>query len=70
MQLHPVLIAYFAPEVALPVVSALAGVFGFLMMIGRAPFRLAAKGFRRITGGRQDAAKGPDAQTVRPPQAP
>jgi hypothetical protein len=38
--------AYFSPEVALPVASALAAAVGFLMMVGRAPFRFAARGIR------------------------
>jgi hypothetical protein len=62
--------AYFAPEVAIPVVSALAGVVGFLMAIGRAPFRMVSKGFRRLTGGGKDAAKAPDQESVQPSQAP
>lgn len=47
------LFAYFTPEVALPVASALAAAFGFLMMIGRAPFRLAARGLRAVFRGRK-----------------
>lgn len=66
---HTMLLAYFAPEVALPVASALAGVFGFLLMVGRAPFRLAAKGFRRLVGAGDETAKAPKDETARPPQA-
>jgi hypothetical protein len=66
----PMLIAYIAPEVALPVVSALAGVFGFLLAVGRAPFRLAAKGLRKLTGGGRDAEKEPGHDAARPPQVP
>lgn len=44
-------LAYFTPEVALPVASVVAASFGFLMMIGRAPFRLAARGFRAVFRG-------------------
>jgi len=40
------LIAYFTPEVALPVASVIAASFGFLMMIGKAPFRLLARAFK------------------------
>jgi len=43
------ILAYFSPEVILPVASIFAAGFGFLMMLGRAPFRLAAKGFRALT---------------------
>ena len=68
MQTCPILIAYFAPEVVLPVASVFAGLVGFLMMIGRAPFRLASKGFRSLKGGGRNAAKGPDHRTVQPPQ--
>jgi hypothetical protein len=45
------LFAYFTPEVALPVASAVAAVFGFIMMVGRAPFRFAAKGLRAASRG-------------------
>jgi hypothetical protein len=40
------LFAYFAPEVALPVASVLAAAFGFVMMVGKAPFKLAARALR------------------------
>jgi hypothetical protein len=40
------ILAYFTPEVALPVASALAAALGFLMMVGRAPFRWAGRGIR------------------------
>jgi len=43
--------AYFAPEVAFPLASALAAVVGFVMLVGRAPFRLAAQGFRYAARG-------------------
>lgn len=42
--------AYFAPEVALPVASAIAACLGFLMMVGRAPFQFAARAFRAVKG--------------------
>jgi hypothetical protein len=45
--------AYFAPEVALPLASALAAVVGFLMMVGRAPFQFVARAFRAVKGGRK-----------------
>ncbi len=38
--------AYFTPEVTLPVASAVAAIFGFIMMVGRAPFRYAARSLR------------------------
>lgn len=41
-----VVLAYFTPEVMLPMASVLAAAFGFLVMVGMAPFRLAAKGLR------------------------
>jgi hypothetical protein len=40
------ILAYFSPEVVLPVASVVTAVFGFIMMVGRAPFRAAARGFR------------------------
>jgi hypothetical protein len=50
--------AYFAPEVALPVASAVAAALGFLMMVGRAPFRIAARGIRAVMrGGRKVTEK-------------
>ena len=41
-------LAYFTPEVALPVASVVAAAFGFLMMIGRAPFQFLARGLRAM----------------------
>jgi hypothetical protein len=38
--------AYFSPDVALPVASVLAGVVGFFMMLGRAPYRAVARTVR------------------------
>jgi hypothetical protein len=38
--------AYFAPEVVMPMASALVVGFGFFMMVGRAPFRFAARTWR------------------------
>jgi hypothetical protein len=46
-----VLFAYFTPDVALPVASAVAAVFGFIMLVGRTPIRIAAKGFRWAARG-------------------
>ena len=38
--------AYFAPEIVLPAASAIVAGFGFIMMVGRAPFRFVARSFR------------------------
>ena len=40
------ILAYFSPEVVLPVASVFAAALGFVMMVGRAPFRFAARGLR------------------------
>ena len=40
------ILAYFSPDVTLPVASALAAASGFLMLIGRAPLRLGARALR------------------------
>ena len=40
------ILAYFTPEVVLPVASIVAAAFGFLMMVGRLPFQVAARGLR------------------------
>jgi hypothetical protein len=40
------LFAYFSPDVTLPVASILAGAFGFILMVGRAPFRFVGRLFR------------------------
>ena len=49
------ILAYFSPEVVLPVASVVTAVFGLVMMVGRAPFRVASrvirvgvKGLKRI----------------------
>jgi hypothetical protein len=42
------LFAYISPEVALPIASVGAAALGFVMMVGRAPFRLAAKTWRYL----------------------
>ncbi len=49
--------AYFAPEVALPVASVVAASFGFLLMVGRAPFRLAGRAIRAIMRSGKKAAE-------------
>jgi hypothetical protein len=40
MRPFPILLAYFGPEVQLPLLSFIAAASGILMMIGRAPIRL------------------------------
>jgi hypothetical protein len=42
------LLAYFAPEVALPLASVVAAVFGVIVMVGQAPFRLVARGVKAV----------------------
>ena len=42
------LLAYVSPDVVLPVASVVAAAMGVVMMIGRAPFRLAAKAWRIV----------------------
>ena len=46
MQNFPVLLAYFGPEVQLPVISFIAAAAGFLMTIGRAPIRVISRWFK------------------------
>lgn len=53
-------LAYFAPEVVLPVASVVAAAFGFIMMVGRLPFQAAARGFRAVTRGRKKSNQKPD----------
>jgi len=55
--------AYFAPEVALPVASAVAAAVGFLMMVGKAPFQFAARAFRAAKGGGKRATEKRDQST-------
>lgn len=64
-----VVLAYIAPEVALPVASALAGVIGFVMMVGWIPVRFAAKGFRGVGRRIRSIAQGFDRRGTRPPRA-
>ncbi len=45
------ILAYFSPDVVLPVASVLAAAVGFVMMVGRAPFRFAARGLRSGAAG-------------------
>jgi hypothetical protein len=42
------ILAYFTPEVALPVASVLAATMGFFMLIGRGSVRFVVRGVRRI----------------------
>jgi hypothetical protein len=50
------ILAYFTPEVALPVASVVAAAFGFVMMIGRAPFQFLARGLKSL---RKDGTRDP-----------
>ena len=54
------LFAYFSPEVTLPVVTALAAAFGFIIMVCGAPFRLAAKVIRAALTGRKPSTDAGD----------
>jgi hypothetical protein len=54
------LLAYFAPEVTLPLASVVAAAFGFLVMLGRAPFQFAARVIRSLRRGSQQAAENLD----------
>jgi len=40
MLTFPTLLAYFGPEVQLPLISFIAAASGFLLMLGRAPIRV------------------------------
>jgi hypothetical protein len=40
------ILAYFTPEVVLPVASILAAAMGFIMMVGRTPFRFVTRSLR------------------------
>jgi hypothetical protein len=51
------LFAYFGPEVTLPVASILVAAGGFIMMIGRAPFRFAARVIRSAIRGLKRVGK-------------
>lgn len=65
-----VILAYVGPEVILPVASVLASVIGFLLMVGRAPFRFVGRAFRAAVRGVRPAGKGADPQAAPPPEAP
>lgn len=55
------LLAYFTPDVAMPVATVVAAGIGFLMMVGRAPYRFITRTFRSVVerskkdGGRRPA---------------
>ena len=70
MEFQGIILAYVGPEVVLPLASAVAGVVGFLLMLGRAPFRLAAKGFRKVARGMRSIGGGDEPRRARPPKAP
>jgi hypothetical protein len=40
--------AYFSPEMTLPLATFLTAIVGFITLVGRAPFRLAARGWRYL----------------------
>jgi hypothetical protein len=65
-----VLFAYIGPEVALPMASMLAGMIGFILMVGRAPFRYAAKGLRRAARGVRTPPVGDRSPSDSTPEAP
>jgi hypothetical protein len=46
--LNGVILAYFTPETTLPVASALAAALGFVLLVARAPIRIAREGLRRV----------------------
>jgi hypothetical protein len=46
MEILSVIFAYFAPEVTFPLASALAASVGFIILVGRAPIRLASRAVR------------------------
>jgi hypothetical protein len=50
--------AYMTPEVVLPMASAVAAAVGFILLVGRAPLRLAGKGFRFVARGLRSTARG------------
>ena len=50
METTGMIFAYFSPEMTLPLASVLTAALGFIMLVGRTPFRLAAKGWRFLVG--------------------
>jgi hypothetical protein len=63
------ILAYFSPEVVLPLTSVVAAVFGVIVMIGGAPFRFAARAFRAAFGKKEERPKEPT-EAPPDPQAP
>ncbi len=53
-----VLLAYMNPEATLPLASALAAIAGFILLFGRAPLRLIARGFRSAARTCRGAVRG------------
>jgi hypothetical protein len=51
VEIPNMLFAYFTPDVALPLASAVAAVVGSIMLVGRAPIRFAMKVFRYVGRG-------------------
>ncbi len=47
------ILAYVGPEVVLPMASVVAAAFGFVMMVGRAPFRIAGRWLRAARTSRK-----------------
>ncbi len=66
-------LAYVGPEVVLPMASVVAAAFGFVMIVGRAPFRLTGRWIRAIKRGGKKEGPAPDRRakpsTSRPPDA-
>jgi hypothetical protein len=50
--------AYMTPEAILPMASAVVAACGFILLVGLAPFRIAARGFRYAARGVRSAARG------------
>jgi len=45
------LIAYFGPEMQLPLISVIGAISGFVLIVGAAPVRLIKQWFRKLTPG-------------------
>ncbi len=50
--------AYFAPELTFPLASALVATIGFILLVGRAPLRIASRGLRLVARPFRSAARG------------
>ena len=50
MQTGAFLLAYFGPEVQLPLVSAIGAISGVVLLVGGAPIRLVRRWFAKLTG--------------------